>query len=315
MSKYYRDDYSKKYDELREDEDIYYKDSRGRVVSDYYYLSAVGADARRHVLAGGVYYSEFCSNMSFSMAVFGISVGVFLVRNPVVLGKCEPYALYLGIALVIISELLALLCVIVGGALDIQYRKRMIDVIKGALEHRASTEGRNMPKIMLDTMQYDRLLDATETYDRLLKLQSGRKIELLTTHIQRDELAAIGDVRKRTLLEAILAHARLIPTRGVILDKSRVGFARLGNDEDHSLIEHIRGEAWERNSNDALIAATAAKDADLFVTDDKTLTKRLRSYPGIKCDIVDFEEFQRRLANLSSLHHDFSEVALKRRAS
>jgi hypothetical protein len=251
------------------------------------------------VLESGVYYSEFFSNMSLSMAVFGISIGSFLVKNPAILGKCEHYALPFGIALGIVSELLALLFVIVGGALEIQYRERMIDLIKGALEHRASTEGRNMPKIMLDTMQYDKLLDATETYDRLLKLQSERKIELLTTHIQRDELGAIGDVKKRTLLEAILTHARLIPTRGAILDKSRVGLARLGNDEDHSLIEHIRGEAWERESNDALIAATAVKDADVFVTDDDTLTRRLKSYPGTKCEVMNFEELDKHLAKLA----------------
>lgn len=153
----------------------------------------------------------------------------------------------------------------------------------------------SVQKIMLDTMQYDKLLNAREKYDRLLKLQSERKIELLTTHIQRDELSAIVDVEKRMRLEAILAHARVIETRGFMLDVSRLGFARFGDDEDHALIQHIRGKAWKRKSNDALIAATAAKEADVFVTEDKSLSRRLKSYPGIKCEIINFKEFERRL--------------------
>jgi len=160
------------------------------------------------------------------------------------------------------------------------------------------TEVPGMQKIMLDTMEYDKLLNAPKTYERLLKLQSEGKIELLTTHIQRDEILAIGDVGKRGRLEVLLVHARLLGTRGAIFDVSRFGLARFGDAEDHALIEHIRGAGWERKSKDALIVATAVKDANVFVTDDKPLTRRLKSYPSVKCDIINFEEFERRLANL-----------------
>jgi len=153
----------------------------------------------------------------------------------------------------------------------------------------------SLQKIMLDTMQYDKLLYACETRDRLFRLLSETKIELLSTHIQKDEILAIDNAEKRTRLDVIFVHARLIATRGVILDKSKVGFAGLGDEEDYVLVEHIRGEAWERKGNDALIAATAAKDADLFVTDDKPLTRRLNAYPALKCEVIDFAEFSRRL--------------------
>jgi len=154
-------------------------------------------------------------------------------------------------------------------------------------------------KIMLDTNQYDRLPDAPETYGRLRKLQSDGKIELLTTHIKRDELSVTNHRKRRVRLEALLASARLIGTRGAILDMSRCDLARLGDDEDQALIEHIRGRAWERKNKGALIAATAAKDADLFVTNDKLLTRRLESYPRIRCEIMNFEKFERHLANLT----------------
>lgn len=158
---------------------------------------------------------------------------------------------------------------------------------------------RGVQKIMLDTNQYDRLLAAPGTYDRLLRLLSEGKIELLTTHIQRDEVMGVGDTEKKARLEALLAHARLIPTRGATFDVSKFDLARFGNDEDQNLIEHIRGTAWERNAKDALIAATASKDADTFVTDDERLARRLKSYPSTQCEVIDFEEFERRLGDLT----------------
>lgn len=158
---------------------------------------------------------------------------------------------------------------------------------------------RTVQKMMLDTNQYDRLLAAPDTYEKLLSLVSIGKIELLTTHIQRDEITAVEEPGKKARLAALLAHARMIPTRGAIFDISRFDLARFGDDDDHKLIEHIRGAAWERKSEDALIAATAAKDADVFVTDDKSLARRLKSYPAIRCEVIDFEELDRRLVDLT----------------
>jgi hypothetical protein len=160
------------------------------------------------------------------------------------------------------------------------------------------TGSSEVQKIMLDTNEYDRLLAAPDTYDKLPSLLSVGKIELLTTHVQRDEIMAIDDAGKKARLEALLTHARMIPTRGAILDISRFDLARSGDEDDHKLIEHIRGEAWERKSKDALIAATAVKDADVFVTDDKRLAGRLYSYPRIRCEVINFEQLKTRLANL-----------------
>jgi len=157
----------------------------------------------------------------------------------------------------------------------------------------------SMQKIMLDTNQYDRLLDAPETYDKLLELQSEGKIKLLATHIQKDEILAIDNLSRRRRLEALLAHACLIGTRGAILDVSRFDLAKFGDDKDRALIEHIRGDAWERESEDALIVATAAKDADIFVTDDRPLTRRLKRYPSLRCEVIDFEEFRRQLSRIA----------------
>jgi predicted nucleic acid-binding protein len=154
-----------------------------------------------------------------------------------------------------------------------------------------------MQTIMFDTNEFDKLAAARDAYERLLALLSEGKIELLTTHIQRDEILAIENTTKKARLLALLSRARMIPTRGIVVGVSRYGQSRYGSDEDHKLIEHIRGERWDRDTNDALIAATAARDAEVFVTDDATLMRRLNSYSNIRCEVIDFKEFERRLIN------------------
>jgi hypothetical protein len=148
-----------------------------------------------------------------------------------------------------------------------------------------------MQKIMLDANEYDKLLEHPDSYDKLLGLLAEGKIELLSTHIQRDEILATPDPAKKARLEALLTHVRMIETRGVVVDLSRVGLARLGSDEEHRIIYHVR------HRKDGLIAATATSDADTLVTDDKRFAKRLNKYPGGRCEVIDFTELERRLAN------------------
>ena len=152
-----------------------------------------------------------------------------------------------------------------------------------------------MQRIMLDTNEYDKLLVAPHAYDRLLALLAEGKIELLATHIQKDEIMAVEDAIKKARLQAVLSRARMIATRGIVLDVSRFDQSRFGNDEDHKLIEHIRGSRRDRDTEDALIAATAATDADVLVTDDESLMRRLNSYPSIQCEVITFKELERRL--------------------
>jgi len=49
-----------------------------------------------------------------------------------------------------------------------------------------------MMRVMLDTNEYDRLLGDTATCERLFQFVKEGKVELLTTHIQKDEIEAIS---------------------------------------------------------------------------------------------------------------------------
>lgn len=152
-------------------------------------------------------------------------------------------------------------------------------------------------KIMLDTMEYDHLAADTVAYQRIIQLMQEGKVELLSTHIQRDEILAMPNESKRSALEALLNHTTMIGTRGIILGTSRFGQARFGSDEEHKLIEHVRRDRWDRDTEDGLIAATASSDVNVFVTDDKPLTKRLK-LANLKCEVINFDEFKNRLGTI-----------------
>jgi predicted nucleic acid-binding protein len=147
---------------------------------------------------------------------------------------------------------------------------------------------------MFDTMEFDKLLENAATWEKLLRLVTEGRIELLTTHIQRDEIMATRDEAKRARLMSLFTNAHLIRTKGVVVGISRFGEARLGSDEDHKLIDDIRGNRWDRDTEDSLIAATASGEADTLVTDDWRFIQRLGNAGG-RCDVIKFSEFQRRL--------------------
>jgi predicted nucleic acid-binding protein len=150
---------------------------------------------------------------------------------------------------------------------------------------------------MFDTMEYDKLLESPATYEKLLHLITERRIEMLTTHIQRDEITATPDEAKRTRLMSLFTNARPIGTRGVVLDISGVDEARIGGDEDHKLVNDVRGNRWDRDTKDSLIAATASNDADMLVTDDRRFVQRLRD-AHVRCEVIGFTEFQKRLERM-----------------
>ena len=130
---FYKEDYAQRYEALRSEEKDLYRDKQGKPVTDYYFLTLVGVDAREHLLTSGTYYCEFFSNISFSLMVFGTAVGLLLLKYPTALGELWPYSIFLSLVATTSLELLAFFCIIVGGAINIQYRERKVDMIKGAL--------------------------------------------------------------------------------------------------------------------------------------------------------------------------------------
>src|SRR5687768_311672 len=115
-------------------------------------------------------------------------------------------------------------------------------------------------RFMLDTNVFDAVIAVHDVPDKLNALSKLGTIEIVTTHVQEDELAGIKDDAKR---EGVLSISRVcVTTAGAVFDTSKFDMATFGNgSEDGCSIEQIDSEKHNHTA-DALIATTAARDAE-----------------------------------------------------
>ena len=121
---------------------------------------------------------------------------------------------------------------------------------------------------LLDTNVFDRLVADDEGRQAVLAAVEHQRLRLRTTHVQEDELANITDADKRAAIEAIPRD--VVPTSVMVLGVSKWGEARLGGTDEYAAIRSESGN----HVQDAIIAATAASDAHVLVTEDRRLAKR-----------------------------------------
>ena len=131
-----------------------------------------------------------------------------------------------------------------------------------------------MRRVLLDSNAMDLLADLPGAIDTVRAAIRSRTIELLHTHVTRDELAKIPDPDRRArLLEVVAELSNATPTGAFILGHSRLGQARLNNDK-HTV--HVLRSHSVKHSPDALIAITAKVDRCALITNDRRLTNRAR---------------------------------------
>jgi hypothetical protein len=143
---------------------------------------------------------------------------------------------------------------------------------------------------MFDTNANDAAALDQSYRDLLIWAQDKKEIELITTHIQIDQIDAIRDRDKKQIVYCINVSADTTETYGFIPGLSRKGWALEGK------FEEFLGnkEHNYRNLSDALIAATAKKKVDILVTDDESLIKKTRG----KVKTLKSKEFKNYLENL-----------------
>jgi predicted nucleic acid-binding protein len=146
-------------------------------------------------------------------------------------------------------------------------------------------------RFMLDTMILDHIVADAAFADLLREAAEAGRITIVTTHVQEDQIGRIPDDGKKAAIARI--PRVVVPTMGFASNVSRLGMARLANDETSATIEHI-GRGHLRTVKDAIIAASARYEADAFVTEDDTLQKRIR-LEGLEVDVLTFEDFRRYL--------------------
>jgi predicted nucleic acid-binding protein len=152
-------------------------------------------------------------------------------------------------------------------------------------------------RFMLDTNVFDHIAEDAAFAKVVEDAARSGSITIVSTHIQEDQIADNPEREKR---EAIARIPRtIVPTTGFAWDVSRLGIARLADDETSATIERM-GRRHLKNTKDALIAASARDQADVLVTEDKTLQKRIRR-EDLNVTILTFEEFRRQVLDLPGL--------------
>jgi predicted nucleic acid-binding protein len=128
-----------------------------------------------------------------------------------------------------------------------------------------------MPRtpFFLDTMIFDKIADEPGAAALVGGLVEHRAIELLVTHVQMDQIAAIPDEgRRKQLLSRV--PCRVVPTHGAIWDVSKWDMARYTSEPVERDIAGIQGR---NNAEDALIGVTAKWDGATLVTEDRTFAR------------------------------------------
>ena len=150
-----------------------------------------------------------------------------------------------------------------------------------------------MKRILFDNMVIDKILNTEGLLQSMLKAAQGGALLLLTAHIIRDKLAETPDDIHR---EQLLAVYDALPkqraaTRGFVLGTSALGEGELVDDATAALLGRLK-TSGRGGWHDALIAATAEGKADVLVTEDRDLVKKVKAV-GLNCEIWNFEEFAR----------------------
>jgi hypothetical protein len=152
-----------------------------------------------------------------------------------------------------------------------------------------------MKRIAIDSNVVDVIADTPGLLTAIQAATASGQLRIITTHVLEDELGQIPDERQRTRLLAVYAALpkEQVPTRDFVIGKSRLDGARLSDGRGYG--RYIGAGTPGKHAYDALIALTAAQDADVLVTREglgtrNRMPRRLgRAYPSF--EVWGAEEF------------------------
>lgn len=148
-------------------------------------------------------------------------------------------------------------------------------------------------RIMLDSNVHDLIVADQATKDAILKRIAEGRLKLISTHVQRDELS-LAPSTKRDALLAIYQLNDVVQTTGAVWDVSRWDQSTYGSDDVNASIDAMMA-GNPKHAEDALIAATAAGEADVLVTNESRLASKIRR-SGFAVDVWSWDQFVTWLA-------------------
>ncbi len=133
---------------------------------------------------------------------------------------------------------------------------------------------------MFDTVIFNRIVDDCLDVGVLIG-----KVDVYVTHIQRDELNATSNAKRRELLQKTFheVSAETVPTESAVYGASRYGEAKFGAKDGLYLKIKVALDAKKlkpNNIQDALIAETAIVNGFTLVTDDRHLAEIVQTHCG-----------------------------------
>jgi hypothetical protein len=133
---------------------------------------------------------------------------------------------------------------------------------------------------------------------------ASKKIVVLETHVQDDQLAATPkEPRRNQLKEALAAtDGTRQPTAGIVWGVSRWDEAEWSDGHTAKFFDLVLGDTQRGHKGhaaDALLATTALRKADLFVTTDGPLARRAVkavAQMNSSLEVLTVDQFIQRLA-------------------
>lgn len=135
----------------------------------------------------------------------------------------------------------------------------------------------SVERYLIDSNIFDRIIDEAGMLDLVSRLHRDGVIELLATHVQRDELANVPDPERRDRLLTVPVND--VPTFGFVIDVSPLGQARLAPEEPFETLR--AGADRMKRTNDALISMTAQFEQATLVSEDKDMRERAAQLPHV----------------------------------
>ena len=143
-------------------------------------------------------------------------------------------------------------------------------------------------RVMLDSNVHDLVVADQAVLTAVKQRIADGLLTLVSTHVQRDELSLAPEPKREALL-AVYGIAEKVSTAGAVWDVSKWDESSWGSDAvKASIVAHMAGNA--KHAEDALIAATAADEADVFVTNETRLASRIKR-AGFAIKVWTWSEF------------------------
>src|SRR5262245_42570884 len=149
-----------------------------------------------------------------------------------------------------------------------------------------------MKRIAIDTMIVDKIMETPGVLERVQAAGAAGKLSIVGSHIIRDQLEATPDPdhRQRLLSTYEGLPLKSVPTWGAVWGVSKYNQSLWGDGAETGIpIDEARTRG-RGALQDALIATTAAGEADVLVTDEWDLTKRVKR-SGAQCEVWRFAQF------------------------